>query len=66
MQHGMHMIDLAAALEADRKSQIEQNRLAAMASERAGPATGFRRRFGRRLISIGERLAYGRSQVATH
>ena len=65
MQQGMQIIDLATALDDDRARQIRRHRLAAAAHERAGPVKGIRRRIGRRLITVGERMAYGRSQVAT-
>jgi len=65
MQEGMRMIELAAALDDERARQIEQYRLAASASDRAGPFASVRQRAGRRLISLGERLAYGRRLVVT-
>ncbi|MEE8497198.1 MAG: hypothetical protein V3S62_01550 [Acidimicrobiia bacterium] len=65
MQYGLHMNELADALASDRDSQLAESRLAAAANDRAGPDITIRRRLGRRLITIGERIAYGRSQVAT-
>ncbi len=65
MQYGMHMNELADALASDRDSQVAESRLAAAATDRAGPDDTTRRRLGRRLFTIGERIAYGRSQVVT-
>ena len=65
MQHGMHMIDLAEALNNDRARRSARRRVVAGSNMRAGPAAGFPQRFGRRLIAVGERMAYGRSQVVT-
>ena len=65
MQHGTHMIDLAEALNNDRSRRSARRRLVAASNMRAGPTAGFRQRFGRRLIAIGERMAYDRSQVVT-
>ena len=65
MQLGIHMIDLAEALNNDRARRSARRRLVAASNMRAGPTGGFRRRFGHRLIAVGERMAYGRSQVVT-
>ena len=65
MQYGMHMNELADALTRDRDSQVAESRLAAAATDRDGAGCCHRARLGRRLITLGERIAYGRSQVVT-
>lgn len=64
MQNGIHLFDLADAL-VDERTLRAIRRQVATPSDRAGPSNGVRRRLGRRLIAVGERLAYGRSQAAT-
>jgi hypothetical protein len=65
MQYGPHMNELAKALADDRDRELANSRLVAAATDRTGPNDGIRRRLGRWMIAVGERIAYGRSQMAT-
>lgn len=64
MQYGLHMNELAEALDSERDRELATRHRIAAATDRAGPDNGIRRRLGRRLIAVGGRIAYGRSPVA--
>jgi hypothetical protein len=65
MNQGMHLIELAAVTNGDREREFQRRLILTEVTAHARPSLGIRQRAGRRLIAVGERVAYGRSQIAT-
>jgi hypothetical protein len=59
------MIEMAAVTNREREREFRRRLMVADAAARARPSVGIRQRVGRRLIAVGERVAYGRSQIVT-
>ena len=60
MHNTLQLIELADTLTADRATEALRHRAAI---ERDGPHRRVRSRIGRRVIAIGERIAYGATQT---